>query len=166
MTFRKIITLLTLITLHAAFFKYSSNLLSQSELNYYLNVVKSAFHNKSVEVSVTDIQIQQSISNPNKFIITLLISEKNKGDSNVSPADYSLSTSDGLSGVREIFNNSTWKPLAIGSLAPGQQKEGAVFFEIPKSDNYTFTYNRGYQTTHYKISSEKGLFVPFVINPL
>jgi hypothetical protein len=166
MYFKNLIFILTVLALHFAFFKYVSNHYNDSKLNYYVNVVKSALVNKPIEVSVQEMKIQQSFVHPDRLMVTLLISEKNTGESVVTSANYSLVTQNGLTGDREVFYDKNWKPLDTGILTPGQQKEGAVFFEIPKSDHYTFTYSRGYQTAQYEIPSEEGLFIPFVINPV
>lgn len=163
MNIKPLIVLLTVISLNISLFEYATN---SSTFSYYVNAVKSAITNKAVEVSVNDIAIQQSISNSNKQIVTLLVNEKNMGDSVVSAADYTLTTQDGLTGVREIINTVSWQPLEVGNLSPSQQRGGAISFEIPKSDHYIFTITRGYQTTHYVIPSEEALFIPFVINPI
>lgn len=153
------IMLVAVIILHVLFL---NNVTESSEFHFLQNAVKGYKALTFIQVSVNEIDIQQTTT-PDKLIVTLLICVKNKGDSNVTPAKLSLKTKESIEG-NPVLHYTTWKPLIVKDLAPGEQQEGAISFVIPKSDSYIFIYGEGIMSSQFKISSVKELFIPHIIN--
>jgi hypothetical protein len=157
--FKTLIMLVAVIILHVSFFNYVTK---SSEFHSIQNTVKGFKASRFVQVSVNEIDIQKTTT-PDKLIVTLLISVKNKGDSTVTPAKFSLKTRESLEG-NKVLHYTSWQPLTVEDLAPGEQQEGAVSFVIPKSDSFIFTYGEGIMSSQFRISSIKELFIPYIIN--
>lgn len=159
MRIKTLIMLVAIIILHGSFFNYVTE---SAEFHSIQNALKGFKANRLVQVSVNEIDIQQTTT-PDKLIVTLLIRVKNKGDSTVRPAEFSLKTKESLEGYK-VLRYTEWQPLTVRNLTPGEQQEGAVSFEIPKSDSYIFTYGQGIMSSQFRISSVKELFIPYIIN--